>query len=294
MGSASERALELVRTIDALLEPWVGADHPERQGPAEAKRRRTSAADQRYLVRLLRATRQIQKAFEADLRRAFLELGARAARGYRAVKQEPGDALLVEQIIGETDLEDFTEKELRAPFRRLYTLTGEVTYAAVSERMGVDVGWSLADPIAREVVQLGGRRAGLVDLDHSTRTALFQALHAGRSAGEGPAELARRIRDYVPAGRFVALEEARAGRGVAYRSELIARTETTFARNVSAIAAGEEAHFDRYLVFDARIGPTDEECEALDGEVVDQDEAERLILEEHPNGTRSVSPVPRT
>ncbi len=89
-------------------------------------------------------------------------------------------------------------------------------------------------------------------------------------------------------------QEARAGRGVAYRSELIARTETTFARNVSAIAAGEEAHFDRYLVFDARIGPTDEECEALDGEIVDQDEAERLILEEHPNGTRSVSPVPRT
>jgi hypothetical protein len=287
---ASDRALALAVQIDALMQ-LVATDGAPLRLPGEAKR--TTRADQRYLVRLLRATRAIQKIFEADMRRAFVALGARVAAAYQELK-EPGDQLTVELTMRQADLAGFSKKQLTQPFVRLYTLTGEATYAAVSERVGIDVGWNLEDRLARDVVALGGRRAGLVDLEDGTRHALFEAIVDGRTAGEGAADLGRRIREYVPAGRYTQLEQDSPGRGVAYRSELIARTETTYARNVSAIAAGGQAGFDQYLVFDARLGPTDEECEALDGTVVDAQEAAQLLEDEHPNGTRSISPVPRS
>lgn len=326
---AEERAQELVALIDQAL--VISAEIPALLFPSEAKpvgpyatfgecvtamqnrdyteeearricgameqqsgkRVRTGRADQRYLHRLLRATRPIQKAFEADLRRSFDKLGERVARAYMALK-DAGDSITVELTLNRADISTFGREELTKPFQRAYTLMGEVTYAAVSERLGVALGWNLEDYLARQVVALGGRRAGLVDILEPTRHALFEAIVDARSQGEGPIDLARRIRQYVPAGRFVGLEAEREGRGVAYRSELIGRTETTYARNVSAIAAGGQAGFDRYLVFDARLGPTDAECEALDGEIVDAQRAAELIAEEHPNGTRSISPVPRS
>jgi hypothetical protein len=254
--------------------------------------KRPDERDRRYLVRVLRGTRRAQRVFEGELARAFGRLGERVARAWRDLKQ--GDELTVELVIREAGLDDFAEGELARPYQRLYAMVGEIVYGAVSERVGVAIAWNIEDRVAREVVAAGGRRLGLVDLPDSTRLSLFAAIHDARSRGEGPIELARRIRQYVPAGRFYRLEADRAGSGVAYRSEMIARTETTYARNVSALGAGQEAGFERYLVFDARLGPTDETCELLDGLEVSANEAARLLDEEHPNGTRSVSPVPRT
>jgi len=91
----------------------------------------------------------------------------------------------------------------------------------------------------------------------------------------------------VPAGRFV-------NAGPKYRAELIARTETKYAQNVSSVLAYRQSPaVIAVQVLDAQLGPTDEECELLDGRVVSLDEAERLAEEEHPNGTRNFAPVTR-
>ena len=44
------------------------------------------------------------------------------------------------------------------------------------------------------------------------------------------------------------------------------------------------------MVFDARIGDTDEVCEDLNGRIVSLAWAQALVGEEHPNGTRSFTP----
>lgn len=328
MSSATERAELVLRLIDAALEEVASETAPllypeeakpvgpyetfgqcvagimRRQdvsraaaericGSMEGRRAKSRRSDQRYLTRVLRAMRPIAAKFEADLRRAFLKLGDEVARAYRAGKQGSPD-LEIELLIREADVAGFSRRELARPFERLYQLTGEVIYQAVSERVGIDVAWNLADPVAREVVATGGRRLGLIDFTDDTRSSLFRALHEGRSEGVGAIDLARRIRELVPAGRFTALEDDAPGRGVAYRSELITRTETTYARNVSAIGAGAHAGFEQYMVFDARLGPTDETCELMDGRIVSAPEAMALVDQEHPNGTRSVSPMPRS
>jgi hypothetical protein len=325
---AADRARELVALIDQVLRAHLAADVPTLIFPEEAKPvgpyatfgecvgaqrrrghtedearricgaieaqgsgKRATRADMRYLRAVLRATARAQRVFEGELRGGFARLGDAVARAWRDLKQ--GEELRVELTLRAADLDGFAERELRRPYERLYTAVGEVVYGASSQRLGVDVGWNLEDRLARQVVAQGGRRLGLVDLAGDTRSALFSAIHDARAAGEGPLDFARRIREYVPAGRFTALEAESPGRGVAYRAELIARTETTFARNVSGLAAAQEAGFERFYVFDARLGPTDAECEEIDGAVVDADEAARLLEDEHPNGTRSISPLPR-
>lgn len=290
MGSASDRARELVAAIDGALEPFVSAETPGLFFPGEAKR--TTQADARFLRRVLRATAKPQRVFESELVRAFGALGERAARAWRGLKE--GEGVTVELTIGDADLGQFRADALAPAFQRLYLTVGELTYGAVSERVGLPVAWRIEDRGARAVIAAGGRRLGLVDLEDGTRAALFEAIRQGRDQGLGADALARRIRQLVPAGRFAGMEAERPGSGAAYRARMIARTETTYARNVSSLEAGRESGFEEFLVFDARLGPTDEECEALDGVTVSAEEAERLLEEEHPNGTRSISPVPRS
>lgn len=292
MPEAIQRANELVALIDAVIQAYVGADETPLPLPHEVKGRRPTAADQRYLLRVVKATRKIQRIFEADLHRSFLHLGERVGRAYHELK-EPGDDLTVEMIMRAAGAGDFAAQELDPIFRKAYILTGEAIYGAVSERVGLAIAWNIEDHIARQIIEAGGKRVGIVDVVGTTRGALFDALHDGRVAGEGAADMARRIREYVPAGRFTAMEADRPGSGIAYRSEMISRTETTYARNISALGAGQQAGFEDYVVFDARLGPTDDECEALDGTIVSAAEAQQLLDQEHPNGTRSISPSPR-
>jgi hypothetical protein len=46
------------------------------------------------------------------------------------------------------------------------------------------------------------------------------------------------------------------------------------------------------MIIDGRLGPTDDDCEAINGETVyDFADAQRLLADEHPNGTRDLVPV---
>jgi SPP1 gp7 family putative phage head morphogenesis protein len=89
----------------------------------------------------------------------------------------------------------------------------------------------------------------------------------------------------VPKGNF---PNARKG----YRAQMIARTETKYAQNISSLAAYRNADVVTGLMaFDAQAGNTDAECEARNGQVFSFTEADRVTEEEHPNGTLSWAPV---
>ena len=78
------------------------------------------------------------------------------------------------------------------------------------------------------------------------------------------------------------------------RSEMIARTETAFSTNVSSLELGKSIGATEALIFDARAGATDAICEALNQRVASLEDARGLMFDEHPNGTRSFTPIPPT
>ena len=128
----------------------------------------------------------------------------------------------------------------------------------------------------------GGGRSKLVGLGKDARATLFNSLTEGRAAGEGADALARRIRTQVPRGPWS---------DVRTRARVIARTETAYAQNISTIRRSELAGLERALVFDNRTGFDDDICPGLDGIEVTLAEAQALAGDEHPNGTRSFSPL---
>ena len=148
--------------------------------------------------------------------------------------------------------------------------------------MGVAV--NLPDPVQRTIIDIGGTRLGLLDVQRQLQSSVYETIAAGRAAGHNPDVIARRIESAVPAGRFT-------NAGSEYRAQLIARTETRYAQNVSSLHASREIDgVGMVMLLDAQAGPTDEICEARNGRIVSFQEAERHIAEEHPAGTLDIVP----
>ncbi len=232
-------------------------------------------------MRLLEASEDaLAKAFEADLERFFEKMGEdieAVAFDILAPKASAEDALLSERI-----LQGFAMNDRLPIFREIYERHYLNVAKQTSEAMGsLGLAVDLPDPVARSIIATGGRRAGLIDLQKQTLRSLFDALTEGRANEEGAEALARRIRGEVPRGPW---------RSAATRSRIIARTETKFAQNTSTVKRAQDAGVQSFMVFDARVGGTDETCEALNGIIVTAGEAEQLAADEHPNGTRSFSP----
>ena len=149
----------------------------------------------------------------------------------------------------------------------------------------MQLGVNMPAPVEQRILRTGGKRMGLVDIAEDTKRAIFRALEEGRSLGEGPPALTRRIRDQVPAGRF-------GNAGPQYRARMIARTETKFAQNASSLEIYKASDVvTGMLAFDNQTGFDDDECTLRDGKVFTFDEAESEMSAEHPNGTLSFSPV---
>ena len=139
----------------------------------------------------------------------------------------------------------------------------------------------MPDPVAVRIAESGGTRVGLIDLKKQVRDRLFTTIAEAREQGLGADAIARLIRNDIPKGPWSSVQ---------VRARIIARTETKFAQNQSMIEFAKASGAERAMIFDARLGETDEECEALNGRVVSLEEAETLIGDEHPNGTRSFTP----
>jgi hypothetical protein len=162
-----------------------------------------------------------------------------------------------------------------------YLDVAKATFDAIDATVGLGV--NLTDWMQAAILKTSGRRLGMLDLHEETKDAMFKALEQARSEGLGADAMANRIAQTVSAGPWKTVET---------RAQVIARTETKYAQNWSSLEAYRSSeNISDVLIFDAQLGPTDEECEALNGETVGLEEAMALMESEHPNGTRSFAPV---
>jgi len=262
--------------------------------PAPEKRLKSAAKKSELSERLARLflsdELRIREVYATELKKRFDTFGKKAEEIYREAMTagtsgksrkdiDPADDLIGKLVIEKLIDED--TKELIVGYRPHYL---RVAHQSVDSINAVtNLGINLTDTQELKIVSAGGRRMGLIDLDGQTKKAVFDALADGREAGEGVDAVARRIRDKVGSGRY---QNSR------IRSELIARTETKYAQNISSLEAYRGADsIGAIQVLDSQLGSFDEYCDSVNGIIVTFEEADRLAEEEHPNGTRSFIPV---
>jgi len=225
---------------------------------------------------------------EEELLKFFVSLGAAAEQAALPVVKQAEENLNSEQILEGMAMQDHLPlfKEIH---ERAYIRVSKEVDKAVSSAIGVEVG--IPDPQARAIIAAGGRRAGLIDLTAQSRRAIFDRLVEGRAEGLAGANLARFIRDKVESGPWSS---------PAIRSRVIARTETRHAQGVSVVEKAKAIDgVERMLMFDDRSdfhleNPSHVECHMIDGRIVTIQEAEILMQQEHPNGTRAATPAPES
>lgn len=225
------------------------------------------------------------------LERSFDRLGSMAADAFEATVTDADFAKamkatspsIADDVLDQLKTNDWFETEVKAPIRAHYEETAKRTTDTINRVM--DLGVMIPDPAAQEIIAKGGTKLGLADVEDEARDRIVGAIEQGREEGQGAKEIARRIREDVPAGRFV-------NAGPKYRAELIARAETKYAQNASTIAAYKDSpNITALLCFDARIGEEhDPECEERAGKEFSFEDAEDEDLT-HPNCSLSWAPV---
>ena len=193
-----------------------------------------------------------------------------------------GDA--IEQI----DASKWAKNELEPIYKRQNRRVLDHTTESVGTIMNIVI--NVPDRVARELINTGGTRLGLLDVASDTRKAIFRSLDEGRKLGEGADALARRIRNEVPKGRFL-------NAGSTYRARMIARTETKWSQNESSLVAYDlSPDITEVVAFDAQLGPdrSDPECISRNGRTFTIKQARSEMGREHPNGTLSFAPIVRS
>jgi hypothetical protein len=147
----------------------------------------------------------------------------------------------------------------------------------------LNLGISIVDETEAVILSQGGKRVGLLDIPGKTKRRIFEQLSQGRLEGESVPQLARRLRDFIPSGRY---------KKASTRATLIARTETVNAQRESAIATYSANEVTEVLVLDSRKGSFDVDCDTWNGQIVSLEMGQRLVQDEHPNGTRMLIAQP--
>ena len=239
-----------------------------------------------YIETLHQHQMVMEKRFARELARRLLAFGKDIESIYLELVDNDGNLKDVtpDDIIVESIMDRLTNRN-PLMLAEQYVRVGRDTFELVNAYFGL--GTMLENAAEQRLLQTGGRRAGLIDFDKATRRELFRVLSAGRAEGLGSAALGVSIRSQVPGGRL----------SVDARAELIARTETKYAQNVSTLQHYEASDTIReVLVFDDQIGHSEvdhdhTECADRNGRVVTFAEAELMKDLEHPNGTLSFAPV---
>jgi hypothetical protein len=221
---------------------------------------------------------------------ALREFGEEAARAYeQTVRKEvtDDDRTTARSVIAQVGLAGFARKLAREWFGH-YGKVAERVISTFKDSLGAEGRSTEVELTAAKRAQIlrdGGLRVGMLDIEDQLQDSIFKALADAREAKEGWKEAADRIRSYVPAGKF---HKA----GSAYRSQLIARTETANAQRLTSLAA-YEAHPEVTGVelMDGLLATSDAECKARNGKKVSFEEAREIAAKEHPQGTLQLLPV---
>ncbi len=265
------------------------------RGPGgKALGKATATPQQRaVLQRLTEDATRLEALMAAELESAYRELGVRAERAYfraraRGGKTAPGTEIAfvsqddtVDTTLEELDVDGFNEMWLLPLLATHLRRTSGDTIDSINTALAL--GTSLPSATAEAIVANGPARLVLQDVTGQTRTALFRALADAEVLGESVPATARRIRGYVPSGRYAKPET---------RARVIARTETKFAQNVASVegyrASGKVSGL---TAFDNQLGYDDADCTDRDGRTFGFEDAGVETGREHPNGTLSWAPA---
>lgn len=199
--------------------------------------------------------------------------------GQLVVEASRREAQRINAIIRAAKLRDWRKGKLGPVLKRIWERVTGSTIETM-EAAGVEV--SNRDRIQQRVLQTGGRRLGMIDIEAQTKAALFRTLDKARAEGLSPIEVAREMRWQVPAGPFPHA-------GPKYRAELIARTEILHSqRTASSAAYRQDPLINRVIAFD---GDKDAECAARNGRTYTLDQADEEIAATHPNCVLAFGPV---
>lgn len=249
------------------------------------------ARGERFVIMLNRQEGGLRNAFEGALTPAFESWGDAASKVARDVLIANGfaekalafetkeDSRLIQQIIDLLNL-DAWERQLSSIYQAQYLAVARQVASAIEES---GFGTSIPDPVMRQIVAMGGTRAGLVDVPAQTRRAVFQSLAEGRAEGEGATALANRIANMIEGGPWGNAET---------RARVIARTETKYAQNISTLEAGKGSGVAEFVVFDGRFGEPRSEASHIerDGMIVSAEDAQIMADNMRPNCTLSFAP----
>jgi hypothetical protein len=240
----------------------------------------------RQVAQLMRATardwERLSKQWTGALSRDFKSLGDQAGEKFHDYARERGlKADPLEDFEGTAEIVGGLLDYKGVDFTAHYLRVAKAVFENINSTMGLGV--NLSDPVEQRIITLGGTRKLKLGLDKQARDSIAEALREGRELGEGASELANRIVDMVGKGPWATAET---------RAMVVARTETKYAQNASSLEAYRSSDtISSVRIYDAQLGPTDAECEELNGQEVSFEEAEQLMESEHPNGTRSFAPV---
>jgi SPP1 gp7 family putative phage head morphogenesis protein len=167
---------------------------------------------------------------------------------------------------------DAAQEGARSILRVGIALAGQAAYKSAVDDYGLRVAWRDDHPFIDQ--HLGSRLHLIQNIDNTTRTAIKGTLSEGVKVGETIPQLSKRVTTVYDDAKTV-------------RAKKIARTEVMQAHAKASLTAYKEAAVEKAEMYD---GDEDEDCSAIDGEIVSMDEADSLMDDEHPNGTRGVAP----
>ena len=195
---------------------------------------------------------------------------------------DPNDAVIVKKVIDRIFKRDeqlgVGDERLLEHFEGHTHRVMETTVNTVSNFTGLAV--NIPDHVARNIVSRGGTRLLSMDIEGQTRKALFKGLAESRAAGHHPSSAATRrlIQRHVTAGRFTKMVDRYGNpNGHIYRAKLIARTETMYAQNESALQTYEASDaIEQGEIIDNQTGYGDADCMERNGFIGSLDECRRL------------------
>jgi HK97 family phage portal protein len=227
-------------------------------------------------------------------KQTIARLGDRAAPLLRAFWKEQGQRILSslglrgdDQVI-ELRAVDFIDwdaevRHLQQVMTKVYAMSGKAAFNDVSDLLGVDVSFDLANPnVGRILASLGQRVVGITD---TTRSDVQRVIGDSLNEGITLQELGDRL-----SGLFVET--------YANRADTVGRTESMIGYNKASVLGYQESGVvgsaelvdnpDHTEDYGASDGLT---CATRDGIIVSLDSVDDHIEAEHPNGSLAVIPV---
>lgn len=214
--------------------------------------------------------RVLSDQLDQEIQAALGELAEHAATAYQTVVVKAGSGYLgrlVARVMRSLNLQAWIQDRLLPILRNHAGRVAADTQRTLQTEIGLEM--HVAEDAMQNISDSAGEHLGMRDIEPQVRASIMEAIRQGLAAGDAPSKTAQRIRDRVPAGRFLHA-------GSRYRAQLISREETSRAQREATLASYESnPHITHVELRDGIYGPprSDGPCIARDGQIVPIGEA---------------------